>query len=760
MTALTSQLQPLLLLLLLVGAQAADVLVGAAWQRTVAPPVTRPPVQPTGTTTETHVPRRTMVYMYCGADPKQGNHSGDAACDERTSLALSHAPSISTIVLGSYLCRLTEFDDEDSASWCDYQANYSTHIAQLKRAGIDVFLNADGAHNFQTLPAVTGSAAVERMIDLALALNATGWAFDLEAKGIPLAAYIAFFTKLKKAFAPHGLQLQYTSGHHFANSLNFTALLPLVDFVFDMSEYSRPARAFPTRWRTVPPDMRHKYVPGGSVNQWTQKETGPALAMFEAAAAKQDGGNGLRTIGLFTINDNVSSWWWKYLDAWIGSGEAVSRRPPTNPRKGHIIEHHEVVMHRPQRRSTFTPLGVYCTSRRGDTLDDPDMFGCAETTPILWQGKLAVVEHHDHFRIRWQAHEGLPRSIAPNNSILTYIPGSQGIGFASAIVVKNKSGSGEALWVFGNNLVSMDGGKPRTQIHVFWSSSPHLTNWSHRMLIQLPGGRHSSNRHHNFMGPPQDHPDLRKPPRVRPGTLPYWTGANTSPTKGMFPNGTAAYFLALEIGNPTAIVQHQGGFTALFAACIQCAVDDDLSQTSEWHILDPYTHVYRKDRTSECPTLRYFDGWFYVLVNWLNVSTKAVPASTHCHSNSKHWHGCLAVHVARSRDLSVWQEPTIDSIPLGLPDGNNTHGPDHHILAGSLLHNIRNETLKAFVKNQTDDVDRSDMDMVTLPIGLGTYVVYWSGNQAEATYPNLPMDNNGAGLVDGTEQEWLAGFFA
>ena len=130
-----------------------------------------------------------------------------------------------------------------------------------------------------------------------------------------LPRYIGFFTKLRNAFAPHGLQLQYTAGHHFVNSLNFTAPLPLVDWVFYMSEYSHPERAFPARYGTVPPGMGHKYVPGASVNQWTQKDTGPALAMFEQATVK----SAPQTIGLFTINENVSAWWWNYLDAWIAS---------------------------------------------------------------------------------------------------------------------------------------------------------------------------------------------------------------------------------------------------------------------------------------------------------------------------------------------------------------------------------------------------------------------------------------------------------
>ena len=45
-------------------------------------------------------PRRTMAYMYCGPDPNQP-HPGDPQCDDRTAIALAHASSISTIVLGS-----------------------------------------------------------------------------------------------------------------------------------------------------------------------------------------------------------------------------------------------------------------------------------------------------------------------------------------------------------------------------------------------------------------------------------------------------------------------------------------------------------------------------------------------------------------------------------------------------------------------------------------------------------------------------------
>ena len=82
---------------------------------------------------------------------------------------------------------------------------------------------------------------------------------------------------------------------------------------------SKGGHAFPARFATVPPGLDTRYVPGASVNQWVQSDTGPALHMFEAAAAR-----GLTTIGLFTINENVSSWWWPYLDAWIGTGGGLT----------------------------------------------------------------------------------------------------------------------------------------------------------------------------------------------------------------------------------------------------------------------------------------------------------------------------------------------------------------------------------------------------------------------------------------------------
>ena len=115
----------------------------------------------------------------------------------------------------------------------------------------------------------------------------------------------------------------------------------------------------------------------------------------------------------------------------------------------------------------------------------------------------------------------------------------------------------------------------------------------------------------------------------------------------------------------------------------------------------------------------------------------------------------------RNPDLQNWEESPVngsETIIMGFPDGSDLSGPDHTIVPGSLLDQYGNAAEKAFCSNQTDDINRSDMDMVTLPNG-HTYVVWDSGNQGEATAPNPGMGMSVAGLVHGTEQQWVESFF-
>ena len=141
----------------------------------------------------------------------------------------------------------------------------------------------------------------------------------------------------------------------------------------------------------------------------------------------------------------------------------------------------------------------------------------------------------------------------------------------------------------------------------------------------------------------------------------------------------------------------------------------------------------------------------------------ANPKGPHCNSQSKPWGACLAEHIVRSRDLQHWEESPVggnETIIMGLPDGDDLSGPDHKIIPGSLLDVNGNEAEKAYCHNETDDINRSDMDMVTLPNG-HTYVVWGSGNQGVPTPAagDPPEGMSVAGIVEGTEQQWVESYF-
>ncbi len=378
------------------------------------------------------------------------------------------------------------------------------------------------------------------------------------------------------------------------------------------------------------------------------------------------------------------------------------------------------------------PVGAYCAD-------------CDETTPFLWNKELYVAEHHSSFRIRKQALPGCSGAACDNSMMVENIPNTSSVSFVSALVV------GKTLWLFGTN----DDENPpayhaRTQVRTFWSTTPEVaSSWKTSTALQLP-----------TMG-------------TKPASgydFPWYTSFNTSPHKGML-NGKPVYAMAIELGSPSSLIGVR--FTSVIA--VKDATDDDLS--TGWKLLDPTKSIYRTDRYSACPTLRFFGGWWYVITLYEGVQN---PKGKMCNSKSTIWSACLAEHVVRTQDFLTWHEATQSteggvagntSTIMGLPDGDDIRGPDHQITTGSFLDQANNSAFnsaKARCKNQTDDINRSDMDMVTLPAGMlgphqtkpNTYVVWISGNQGAATPPNRGEGFSEAGLVEGSEQEWLESFFS
>ena len=367
----------------------------------------------------------------------------------------------------------------------------------------------------------------------------------------------------------------------------------------------------------------------------------------------------------------------------------------------------------------MNPLGAYCDNNE-----------CGETTPFLWNGTLHVAEHHTEFRIRRQALPGCAGAACDNSMVIENIPHTKDTSFVSALV------AGKTLWLFGTTP-----GWEAKEVRTFWSATPGVpSSWQNATVLSTSSTNIS------------------------------FTAFNTSPHKGTL-DGKSVYAMAIEWGAPGNIVGVP--YTAVFA--VKDATDDDLS--TGWRLLDPEKSVYRKDRYSACPTLRFFGGWWYVVTLFEDVAN---PKGKNCNSASTQFTGCLSSHVVRTRDFLTWHEPTQSteggapgntSIITGLPDGGDLTGPDHQIIPGSYLDQVNssagNET-KARCKSQTDDINRSDMDMVTLPAGMlgahqtkpWTYVVYTSGNQGRPTHPNQPEGFSQAGLVEGSEQEWLESFFS
>eukprot|EP01063_Lacrimia_lanifica_P035296 TRINITY_DN66_c1_g1_i1.p1 TRINITY_DN66_c1_g1~~TRINITY_DN66_c1_g1_i1.p1 ORF type:complete len:271 (+),score=109.11 TRINITY_DN66_c1_g1_i1:63-875(+) len=248
--------------------------------------------------------RQTMSYMYC---------QNVTQCDSRTKIAVKNADALTTVVMGSNQCRTTEYTTEGGATWCNYVSDYSTHIKDLQDAGIQVMFNSAGVHHFGDEAFYKTDGGIDRMVDLAVQAGATGWALDLEEAGIPLDVVVDFFTRVQAKFKPKGLKLQYTCGGHFASSMNFTSLVPIVDYVFSMNTYKGKVKTITHELASVPAGMMAKYVPG--LSDWA---SGMDQDVAERAMQIWDGTEGLDVFGYFTLTETQQDYWFPLMRKWLG----------------------------------------------------------------------------------------------------------------------------------------------------------------------------------------------------------------------------------------------------------------------------------------------------------------------------------------------------------------------------------------------------------------------------------------------------------
>jgi hypothetical protein len=186
--------------------------------------------------------------------------------------------------------------------------------------------------------------------------------------------------------------------------------------------------------------------------------------------------------------------------------------------------------------------------------------------------------------------------------------------------------------------------------------------------------------------------------------LPGWSVFNTSVCKG-----DERYVMAIEVGGPREVTGVP--FTVRFAQ------SHDLKS---WRLL-PEQCVYAKDRYTSCPTLRFCDGYYYLM---------------YCEELGRPRE--YATYLSRSKDLMRWESSPFN--PMMKLSEEDRRIADH----ASLTEAERQRIAKA------RNVCNSDMDLCEFE---GHVVLYYCwGNQngiyhlAEARY-------------DGTLAELLQGFF-
>lgn len=185
-------------------------------------------------------------------------------------------------------------------------------------------------------------------------------------------------------------------------------------------------------------------------------------------------------------------------------------------------------------------------------------------------------------------------------------------------------------------------------------------------------------------------------------SLPGWEIFNESVCKT--PEG---YVMAFEIGAPPE--ETGTAFTIRFARS---------SDAIRWE-LTPAECVYSKERYTACPTIRFYDGQYYM------VYLEAYPGPEY------------APHIVRSEDLTVWESSPLNPIMK--------HSDEDKLFANPALTGAQRERI-AGAKN----INNSDVDFCEF--GGVTHITYSWGNQQGIEFL-------AAARYEGGERALLTGFF-
>ncbi|MDH5604092.1 MAG: GDSL-type esterase/lipase family protein [Cyclobacteriaceae bacterium] len=219
---------------------------------------------------------------------------------------------------------------------------------------------------------------------------------------------------------------------------------------------------------------------------------------------------------------------------------------------------------------------------------------------------------------------------------------------------------GDTAWVYGVDKP----GSPR--VTVFWSTD--LKNWKSKIALSAKG----------------------------------WEIFNTSVCKV-----DNRYVMAFEVGAPEEVTGVR--FTTRFA---------ESKDLLNWTIL-PEPRVYSKDRYTACPTLRYYDGYYYM--TYLE------------HRPERQFE----TYIVRSTDLITWESSRLNPVLQFSPEDKL----------------IYNTTLSEELQSEIVDhvnINNSDFDLCEYK---GKVHIYYSwGNQRG-------IEHLAYAIYEGSERDFLKGFF-
>lgn len=219
---------------------------------------------------------------------------------------------------------------------------------------------------------------------------------------------------------------------------------------------------------------------------------------------------------------------------------------------------------------------------------------------------------------------------------------------------------GDTMYVLGTP------GSGASKIELF--SSQDLEHWNSRTVLELPG----------------------------------WELFNTSMCKA-----DGRYVMAIEVGGPPEVAGQR--FTCRFA---------ESRDLEEWKLL-PEPQVFTKEKYSACPTIRWFDGWFYV------AYLEALE--------DYRFH----VYLVRSKDLATWEVSPRNPV-LAYDDRDKQ-------IASSRFSEADRQKIQAATNVNNSDIDFCDFE--------GRVVIYYSWGDQRGT------EFLAEAHITGSQQEFLVNMF-